>query len=312
MFYQRVRPTKLSEVLGNHTTLEGLKALLLGAGKGTEVPHAFLFQGPTGCGKTTMARIMATELGAVEMDVVEYNAANTRGIDTVRELVQSAQFAPLMGSVRAFILDESHQLTGAAQEALLKAVEDCADYCYFFFCSTNPEQIIPTLRNRCAIYQVGTLRNSEMRTLLVAACTKLGILVPKKLVLDSIIAAAEGCPRTALVCLEQVWRLKPEEALDVVVSGAMQQKDFGDFCRELVSKRTGRWEAVRTFFAALERSDPERIRRGVLGYLRSCLAAEHDVELADRYATMIRLFEPPIFSSGEAGLLRAVFEASML
>jgi len=88
MLYQELRPSKLSEVIGNKSTVKSLQAIL--KSPENKRPHTFLFHGPSGCGKTTLARILVSEFGCVKESVVEMNAANTRGIDSIRQVISEA------------------------------------------------------------------------------------------------------------------------------------------------------------------------------------------------------------------------------
>jgi len=109
--------------------------------------------------------------------IEELNASNTRGIDTVRNVTIGAASAPLAGKVKVYILDESHQLTPAAQQALLKILEDCPLHTYFIFCTTDPEMLIKALRNRCTEFVVKSLRDKQLTLLLNDTTKKLNLKI---------------------------------------------------------------------------------------------------------------------------------------
>lgn len=142
------RPSNLSEIFGNKAIVESLTSIFE---RKSDYPHAFLFHGPTGCGKTTLARIVAKMLKCDKPE--EYNMANLRGIDAVRTLVEECVYLPLTGHNRVYILDEIHRQTKDAQNALLKLLEDPPEHVYFILGTTDPEQLIATLRGRCHTYQ---------------------------------------------------------------------------------------------------------------------------------------------------------------
>jgi DNA polymerase-3 subunit gamma/tau len=160
--YQKYRPTKLSEILGNRETVMTLKGMF----KKKDIPHVFLFHGSTGTGKTTIARIIATELGCAENNLIEIDMAQFRGIDTVREIRKNCQYTPLGGGVRVYVIDECGKMTGDAQAAFLKILEDTPTHVYFMLCTTDPQSLLPTVKGRCSQFQMQLLDDEQMEQLL--------------------------------------------------------------------------------------------------------------------------------------------------
>jgi DNA polymerase-3 subunit gamma/tau len=113
-----------------------------------KIPNALLLYGPYGCGKTSIARILANKLATNKRDITEINASEARGIDDVRNWTQSARFSPL-GNAKIYIIDELHQMTVAAQSALLKVIEQPPESIYFFLCTTEASKLLPAIRSRC-------------------------------------------------------------------------------------------------------------------------------------------------------------------
>ena len=141
--YRKYRPTTLDQMVGNEATIKSLKKELENGS------HTFLFTGNAGCGKTTLARIIAKEVGAGELSIREINSADNRGIDTAREVMEQMRFNPSDGDALVWILDEVHMISSAGPNAFLKALEDTPSHCYFFLCTTNPEKLISPLKTRC-------------------------------------------------------------------------------------------------------------------------------------------------------------------
>ena len=144
-FYTKYRPQTWDEVAGQaHITRTLMNAL-----DNSEVAHALLFAGKHGTGKTTVARILARELGAVGSDLVEIDAASNRGIDDARRLKESTFFVPINGPVKVFILDEAHMLTKEANNALLKTLEEPPPHVKFLLATTDPQKLPVTVLSRC-------------------------------------------------------------------------------------------------------------------------------------------------------------------
>jgi DNA polymerase-3 subunit gamma/tau len=308
MLYQTVRPPSLKEVRGNKSVVASLAALI----QTPKRPHTYLFSGPSGCGKTTLARIFAAALGCDGVDLQEINTANTRGLDTIRSVADSASIPPMFGQVKVYIFDESHQLTAAAQEALLKVVEDCPKHAYFIFCTTEPENLIKTLRNRCTAYTVAPLRRAEMTELLKSVAAEQKLNLSDDLA-AAIVEAADGCPRQALVFLEAIQNIDdPAAALQFLMDNIISETDVLMLCKELYTQSIKRWANCTAILKALP-DDTERNRLAVLSYFNKVLLGEvNDLEKAGRYAELISIFEKSTYTGGRAAFTRMVFEACLV
>src|SRR3989304_6393580 len=195
MLYNDYRPKTLNEVFGHKEIKESLKSIF----KEQTFPHAFLFSGPSGTGKTTFARIIGNMLGG-NGDIIEINVANTNGVDFIRELNEVARRSPLLGNNKVFILDEVQQLTKEGQNCLLKLLEDSPKYSYFILCTTDPQKLLPTLKNRCLSYTLKSLSNKEIGNLLSTVITLEKIEITED-TLNLLVYKSEGCPRKGLVML---------------------------------------------------------------------------------------------------------------
>ena len=150
------RPKKTSELFGQHHLYDTLSSW---EKETANIPKSLMFYGPYGCGKTSLARMVASWLS--EDDIIEINAADSRGIDDVRDWADSAKFAPLCGC-KVYIIDELHQLTAAAQSALLKVIEEPPQNIFFFLCTTEPGKLIPMISSRCFKIEVKLLDNESI------------------------------------------------------------------------------------------------------------------------------------------------------
>ena len=175
---EKYRPHTFDEVVGNKTLVETLKSVMEQEVIGH---HSFLFAGPSGCGKTTLALIMKSMLKCDEKDFKYLNTSNTRGIDTIREMDALVKLRPMGGNVKFYILDECHKLTNEAQNALLRLLEMPPSFAYFALCTTEPEKLLDTIRNRCHIYTVKSLASHEVIGLLNRVSGVEGIQFPAQI-----------------------------------------------------------------------------------------------------------------------------------
>jgi DNA polymerase-3 subunit gamma/tau len=273
------RPKNFDEIIGNTQTVNSLKSIVGRADR----PRVYLLAGPTGCGKTTIGRILAQELGCppeidgdINPDFQEINASNNRGIDTAREIMSSMQYKPLSGKARLYLLDEVHQTTRDFQHAVLKALEDTPEWIYFVLCTTAPEKLLPTIKNRCSKFEVSTLSDRNMGKLLDWILTEEKVTIPddieksiiraadgcprQALVMleKSIIRAADGCPRQALVMLDQIIDLKEEDMMEAIREIEIKEQAVIDLCRALL--RGESWKGMKEILKGID-EEPEKVRR---------------------------------------------------
>ena len=263
--YRKYRPDNLDDIVGNETTIKSLRKELENGS------HVFLMTGPAGCGKTTIARIMAKEVGAGELSIHEINSAENRGIETAREVQEQMRYNPGDGDALVWIFDECHQWLAPVQNAFLKAFEDTPEHVYFFLCTTDPQKLIAPLKSRCSIINVAPLTDDEMRYLLKRTARAEGIKLSGE-VYDKIIELAQGGSRKALKLLAKVLYLDTdEERFSVLKSeNVSESEETIGLCRALL-KKGSTFSSLAEIVKDLDVSDPEKIRQAVMGYMNTVL-----------------------------------------
>jgi len=220
--YRRYRPSSFSEVIGQEHVTGPLERALAS----DRTHHAYLFSGPRGCGKTSSARILARSLNCAEgptaspcgvcsscvdlapngsgsLDVIEIDAATHGGVDDARELRERAMYAPVSSRYKVYIIDEAHQLSRDANNALLKLIEEPPSHLRFVFATTEPDKILPTIRSRTHHYPFRLVPQRTLATHLAAISDTEGIKY-EPAALAVIAKAAEGSVRDSLSLLGQL------------------------------------------------------------------------------------------------------------
>ncbi len=197
--YRKYRPATFDEVRNQDHIINVLKGALV---KG-RVPHALLFTGGRGTGKTTVARIFAKAIGAHDVDISEIDAASNRGIDDIRELRDAVHTVPFESPYKVYIIDEVHMLTKEAFNALLKTLEEPPQHVVFILATTERDKLLDTITSRCQVFEFRSPTREELRDTVIAVMKKEKCTLGEGAA-DIIALAADGSYRDALGIAEKV------------------------------------------------------------------------------------------------------------
>ena len=242
--YLKYRPQKFEEVAGQKTIVQ----TLLNSLTANKIGHAYLFAGPRGTGKTTMARLFAKALNCEEglghqcckcsnclaiadgihPDVIEIDAASNNGVDQVRELIDKVKYSPIKGKYKVYIIDEVHMMTPGAFNALLKTLEEPPADVIFILCTTEPHKVIPTILSRCQRFDFGKISEIDMKNKLIEVLNSENATYDEN-GLNEIASLADGGMRDALSLVDQVLaysgnHLYEKDVLDLYGLASLEEK----------------------------------------------------------------------------------------
>lgn len=290
--YLKYRPTEFDQIVGNAEVVESITNMME-----KDPPHSILLTGPTGCGKTTIGRIIVGKLGCKGVDFTEVDSADFRGIETVRNIRKLTRYSPVEGDARVFLIDECHKMTNDAQNALLKILEDTPAHVYFILCTTDPQKLLKTVKGRCITFDLNILSDTQMK-ILVKRVVKAEEESIEPEVYRQIISGAKGHPRNALQILDQVLAVDPENRLETAKRAEVLESVSVDLCKALI-KGAG-WKEIAGTVKGLKDQDSESIRRHVLAYTAAVALNGKDPE---RMGLILEAFSEPYYNTNFSGLV---------
>jgi DNA polymerase-3 subunit gamma/tau len=300
---RKYRPQRFSDVAGQDHVTRTLSHAL----EQERVAHGYIFSGHRGIGKTTIARILAmalncrNKIGSAQrpspepcgvcdscteiragnsLDVIEIDAATNRGIDEIRELREAARYAPARDRYKIYLLDEAHQITDAAFNALLKILEEPPDHVVFMMATTQPEDIPQTIRSRCQHFSFHAVTFDDIVAQLTQVATQEGILADAQAI-ALLSEAGDGSMRDALSIMDQAIASAPMVDGRAKLDGNEIRELMGtvpDAVLERILEAVGEGQSA-TVMEELNRllnagNSPSQMARQLVRYLRNCLMAK--------------------------------------
>lgn len=315
------RPCTVDEMLGNLTNVNIIRKGL----NNNDLPHTFLFTGDAGCGKTSMARIIALSLNCESedkptskpcleciscqsiinqnsMDVVEINVGQSGGKDHVDKIVRDLPSAPFGVRYKVVIFDEAQKLTSHAQDLLLKVIENGYQHVYFIFATNHPEKLNNAFLTRCNVMHFGRISGQLIFKMLENVAQFEG-MVYDNVVLETIAKEARGVPRNALVWLKQVsdegsWTVEALKEIVGITMGADDPK-IVEISKALIK---GSFKnAYLTYDKIKNKNQAESVRIGITSYLVGCLKRAGNYGSADKFSEALDIITQPIYEQGRPG-----------
>jgi DNA polymerase-3 subunit gamma/tau len=283
--YTKYRPDKWDDVIGQGAAVKSLRNIIK---RGDA--QAFILVGPSGTGKTTLARIAAHEVGCSDEALLEVNAAKNTGIDDMRKVAEVLRYEPFGESKRrAIILDEAHRLSAQAWDSLLKDIEEPPDHIVWFLCTTNAAKLPKTIKTRCATVTLKAVNDKDLTALADDIAEREMPQMPEG-VIDVCVQQADGSPRQLLMNMAACADIDTTKAARRVLEAAHQSDEIRSLCQSLLKRES--WNKTAGILARLADEPPEGVRIVVMNYMASVIRntksesqVKHCLHIMDSFCT---------------------------
>lgn len=280
--YRAYRPQTFSEVHGQDHITKVLQAAI----KNKKIAHAYLFVGSRGTGKTSVARILARELGVTDKDLYEMDAASHTGVDNIRELREGANVMPFESPYKFYIIDEAHMLSKGAWNAFLKTLEEPPSHVIFVLATTDRDKVPDTIQSRCEIYSFKQPTREVLSQVITDVAKKEGFSL-ERAAAELVALLAEGSFRDALSILQKVLSVSKDKTVNVAEVEAVSGAPRGELVRQILKAISERntAEALSAVHAAVDDNlDMRTLARLLIHRMRVVLLLRHAPELAASFS----------------------------
>lgn len=288
----KYRPQALDQVIGQDAAVAALAQVIE-----RKQSQAFLFTGPAGCGKTSLARIVADMMGCGPADIVETNAGNHNGIDDMREITDGLRFKPLDSSRRALLLNEVHALSKAAWNSVLTVIEEPPKWAVWLLTTTDSDKVPEAVVTRCTRVDVKPVPWQVLVSDLLRPVAENEGMEVQDAVLGMCAREARGSPRQALVNLSTCAGAASEDAAALLLRAARDSGEGVDLARALWDGKP--WEVIAAIIESLEDANPESVRKTVLGYSKAVVLNKKNhknPKIATRGLAIMDAFSQPMYN----------------